>query len=78
MTHAKLIDDVTIGESVDMEEVLRPQEEEFWERPLIRRSRNELAVPDCLNKTTAELRLVSKYAAKHYMRVNHKKTKVLL
>ena len=78
LTHGKLIDDVSVAESVDMESVLQPQEEHYWTRPLIRRSRFELAVPDKDNMTRAELGKIAEYARKHFMKINIKKTKVVM
>ena len=78
MTHCKQIDDASIAESVDMDRTLKPMNEEYWTRPLIRRSRFELAVPENLNKTSAELVKVAEYARKNFMKINIKKTKVLL
>ena len=46
MTHGKLIDDATIGESVMMEKVLVKKEEDYWTHPVSRRERFELMVPD--------------------------------
>ena len=78
MTHAKLIDDVTVGEAIPMEKVLTQQPEEHWVRPLPRRSRYELAVPEECNKTSEELVKVAAYAEVNYMQINKKKTKVIL
>ena len=78
MTHYKLIDDASIAESIDMDKTLEPMKEEHWTRPLIRRSRFELAVPEDLNKTNTELVRVAEYAQNNYMKINIKKTKVLL
>ena len=78
MTHAKLIDDASVAESVPMEEVLEPQDERYWVRPLPRRSRLELAVPSHRNRTDAELVKMVRYANRNFMEINKKKTKVLL
>ena len=77
MTHMKLIDDVSIAESVDMDRVLKAQEEEYWTRPLIRRSRFKVAVPESENKTNAELVKVSEFAKKNFLKINQKKSKVM-
>ena len=78
MTHGKFIDDVSVAEAIDMDKILKPQDEQYWTRPLVRRSRYELAVPERDNMTTAELGKIMEYAKKHYMKINIKKTKVVM
>ena len=78
MTHMKFIDDVTIADSVDMDRELKPQEENHWVRPLIKRSRFELAVPEDNNKTNTELKKVSEFAKDNFMKINYKKSNVML
>ena len=78
MTHMKLIDDVSIVESVDMDRVLKAQDENHWTRPLIKRSRFELVVPDSDNKTNSELKMVSEFARDNFMKINYKKFNIML
>ena len=78
LTHAKLIDDATIAESIDLDSVLSLQPEQYWTRPVNWRERFELAVPEPLNKTKTEIDRMIDYADAHYMKVNPKKTKVML
>jgi len=78
MTHGKQIDDATIGESVNMEKTLEKTEENFWTRPLTRRERFELTVPETKNYTNYELKKVASYAEENFMKINFKKSKVIL
>ena len=78
MTHGKFIDDASILEAIDMDNTLKPQDENYWTRPLIRRSRFELALPEKDNLTSAKLKRIIDYARKHFMKINIKKTKVVM
>ena len=78
ITHAKFIDDASILEATDMDTTLKPQDEKYWIGPLIRRSRFELTVPEKENLTSAELERITEYAKKHYMKINSRKTKVVM
>ena len=78
MTHGKLIDDATIAESIDMDSVLTTQPENYWTRPVTWRERFELGVPESPNNTTAEIDKITKFAKEHYMKMNPKKTKVIM
>ena len=78
MTHGKLIDDASIAEAIDMNSVLSPQPESYWTRPVTWRERYELAVPAPLNKSSAELARMTEFADAHFMKINHKKTKVVM
>ena len=78
MTHGKQIDDVTIGESVNMEKVLQKTDENFWTRPLTRRERFELTLPEEKNQTNFELKKVASYADKNFMKINLKKSQAIL
>ena len=78
MTHGKQVDDASLLEAVDMEKALTAQDEEHWVRPLPRRSRYEVAIPDNLNRTSTEMTKMVEYAKANFMTINRKKTKVLL
>ena len=78
MTHGKLIDDASIAEAIDMNSVLSPQPESYWTRPVTWRERYELAVPAPLNKSSAKLVKMTEFADAHFMKINHKKTKVVM
>ena len=78
MTHAKLIDDATLGEAIDLDKALVHPQETFWDRPVPYRSRYLLTLPDKANLTQSELEKMTEYANKNFMEINIKKTKVLL
>ena len=77
-THAKLIDDASIAETIPMDKALIKPQEDFWERPVPYRSRYELTLPDHNNKTSNELVKITEYADRNFMEINVKKTKTLL
>ena len=78
ITHAKMIDDVSLAEALDLESDLVPKDEKSLIRPLTRRERFELTIPPSSNKTLSELTKMLNYAKMHYMKMNPKKTKVLM
>ena len=78
LTHAKLMDDTTLGESIDLDKSLIRPNEAFWDRPVPYRSRYYLTLPDHANLTNTELSKMADYADRIFMEINIKKTKVLL
>ena len=78
MTHAKMIDDASLAEACDLESDLVPKEENSLVRPLTKRERYELTIPSSQNKTLSELTRMIDYAKLHFMKINPKKTKVML
>lgn len=61
-----------------MESDLVPREEKSLVCPLTRRERFELTIPPSSNKTLGELDKMLRYAQTHYMKMDPKKTKVLM
>ena len=78
LTHAKLVDDATIGESVSLDKSLVKKPVSDWVSPVTFRSRYHLVLPPRDNRTHHELESMSSYAAANHMVINEKKTKVML
>ena len=78
MLHGKFIDDVTLGESIDMRKKLVSLGEAQLTRPVTYRERCGLSLPEDQNGTSAELEKIAAYADANYMKINKAKTKVML
>ena len=75
--HLKFVDDVTLAESIDLKEKLveasadRPQPDNYH-------SRTGHALPIYQSQVYQQLLETEKYAEDNEMRINHKKTKLIL
>ena len=67
LTHAKHIDDATLGESIDLDKALVRPNKAFWDKPVSYRSSFFLTLPDHANLTNTELSKMTDYADRNFM-----------
>ena len=76
--HAKYVDDMTIAQSINLKNDLKPDLDKSWIKPPMKRDRHELTLPKDSNQIQAQLDRLCNYADENQMRLNNDKTKVML
>ena len=76
--HLKYVDDLTIAEAVKLKDVLHVENDNVWERPLEYHNRTEQVLQPEDSQVQAQLCELSQYAETNEMKINHKKSKVML
>ena len=76
--HLKYVDDLTIAESLRLKNVLNVEKDKAWTRPLAYHDRTEQTLQPHYSQVQAQLDDLSKYAYTNQMKINHKKSKVML
>ena len=76
--HAKYVDDLTIAEAIDLRKVLCVANESELERPLNYHQRTEQYIKEGASKVEEQLKEIEEYAISHGMKINQKKSKVML
>ena len=76
--HLKYVDDLTIAEAVKLKNVLHVENDNAWARPLEYHNRTEQVLQPEDSQVQAHLCELSQYAETNQMKINHKKSKVML
>ena len=76
--HLKYIDDMTIAESINLKQMLVRNSEPNLVRPLIYHNRTEHILPEENYAMQSHLDSLHNYTVKHQMKINERKTKVIL
>ena len=76
--HLKYVDDLTIAESLRLKNVLNVEKDKAWTRPLAYHDRTEQTLQPQDSQVQAQLNELSKYADTNQMKINFKKSKVML
>ena len=74
----KYVDDLTLAKSIDLEKNLKKSIESDLERPLNFHERTEHILPVVNNVIQKEVKELETYCNKYKMKINNKKTKVML
>ena len=76
--HLKFVDDLTIGEAVKMKEMLTYLPDDARPQPDLYRARTGHVLEPEKSKVAQQLKHISEYAATNGMKLNYKKTKLML
>ena len=76
--HLKYVDDLTIAESMRLKNVLNVENDKAWTRPLAYHDRTEQILQPQDSQVQAQLSELDQYAETNQMKINHKKSKVML
>ena len=76
--HLKYVDDLTIAESMRLKNVLCVEKDRIWQRPLEYHNRFEQELHPQDSQVQAQLSEIEQYARTNQMKINHKKSKVML
>ena len=76
--HLKFVDDMTLGEALNLRECLVPNPEPNQPYPLAYHDRTQHVLPDSSNKMQMQLNRLVDYCTENDMRINQGKTKVTI
>ena len=76
--HFKYVDDMTLAQAINLKQTLEHKDNNAWTRPVPYHSRFELALPDGENKMQDAIYQLYAYTIENEMRINKKKTKVMI
>ena len=76
--HLKYVDDLTLAESIRLNDVLSVERNKVWERPLQYHDRTEQVLSAQDSQVQTQLNELSCFAQTNQMKINHKKSKVML
>ena len=76
--HWKYVDDLTVAEAINLKASLTNDEEEVLELPLTYHNRTQEILPSDESKVQKQLIEISEYAKENEMKLNKKKTQVML
>ena len=76
--HWKYVDDLTVAEAINLKASLKNYEDEVLELPLTYHNRTQEILPSEESKVQKQLIAISEYAKENEMKVNRKKTQVML
>ena len=76
--HFKYVDDMTLAEAIILKDTLVPQNDNELIEPLNFHDRFELSLPDNENKLQEAINKLKAYTVENEMKINKKKTKVML
>ena len=76
--HWKYVDDLTVGEPLNLKETLITDTEKYWERPLSFQDRKQQILPKTKSQVQEEVNNITDYAVTNEMKINIPKSKVML
>ena len=76
--HWKYVDDLTVAEAINLKKSLTNDDEESLQKPLSYHSRTNQVLPEGASQVQKQLDDLNEYATENEMRVNKKKTKVMM
>ena len=76
--HWKYVDDMTVAEAIHLKSSLTNDDEETLDKPLAYHSRTNQILPADVSKVQKQLNDINEYAIVNEMKVNKKKTKIML
>ena len=76
--HWKYVDDLTVAEAINLKRSLTSDDENTLQKPLSYHNRTQQVLPEGASQVQKQLTELSEYAKENEMRVNKRKTKVML
>jgi hypothetical protein len=76
--HWKYVDDLTVAEALKLKESLENDDDDILEKPLTYHNRTNQILPQEASQVQKQLEEIHEYAVTNEMKVNHKKSKVML